>query len=129
MLKIYTRHNQYELCGGTRSIELSSLNKLCIMEESEAVDKTTEYDAYTMDAVRAYDLNATLKQKAKGTKALYWTYEGIVYAKQWKVPDAKLIVHSTYEESWCSLKRLMDLPASDVIAYLKQEGISLSMNP
>lgn len=127
MLKIYHWRNEYKLCNDNRSIRLSSLSGLCIKEESEAVDTITEYNAYTKEASRAYYSNAELKQKRKGIKAIYWTYDGAVYAKQWLAPDAKLVVHSFYEEASCSMKQLMELPAPDVIAYLKQEDLNLTI--
>lgn len=125
MLKIYHWHNDYELRNGNHTIRLSSLGGICIKEESEAVNKTEEFGAYTKEASRAYCSNTEFKQKRKGIKAIYWKYDGAVYAKQWLVPDAKLVVSSSYEETSCSMKELMELSAPDVISYLKQEGIGL----
>lgn len=127
MLKIYHWHNEYELQNGKCSIRLSSLDGLCIKDESEAVDQTQEFNAYTKEASKAYCSNVEFKYKHrhKGIRALYWTYDGPVYIKQWIAPNAKLIVHSSYEEVFCSMKQLMDLPAPEVIAYLKQEGMNL----
>jgi hypothetical protein len=127
MLKIYRWTNKYELCDDKCVKRLSTLTGLCIKDESAAVDKTTEFGAYTREASRAYCKNAELKQKRKGIKAIYWTYDGAVDAKQWFAPNAKLIVHTSYEEDSCSMSRLMELDAPEVIAYLKQEGLNLSM--
>ena len=127
MLKIYRWTNKYELCNDKYHKQLSTLTGLCIKDESDAVDTILEYDAYTKAASRAYCKNAELKQKRKGIKAIYWTYDGAVYAKQWLAPNAKLIVHCSYEEDSCSMSRLMELNAPDVIAYLKQEGLILSV--
>lgn len=127
MLKIYHWHNEYKLCNGNRSIRLSSLGGLCIKDESEAVGKTEEFGAYTKEASKVYCSNAEFKQKRKGIKAIYWKYDGAVYAKQWLAPDAKLVVNSSYEEVSCSMKQLMELDADKVIAYLKQEGLNLTI--
>lgn len=125
MLKIYHWHNEYKLCDDNKSIRLSSLGDLCIKDEYEAVEKIEEFGAYTKEASKAYCSNTEFKQKRKGIKAIYWTYDGAVYAKQWIAPEAKLVVHSSYEETSCSMKQLMKLDADKVIAYLKQEGIGL----
>lgn len=127
MLKIYHWHNEYKLRDGNHTIRLSSLGGLCIKDESEAVEKTEEFGAYTKEASRAYCSNVEFKQKRKGIKAIYWKYDGAVYAKQWFAPNAKLVVHSSYEEVSCSMKQLMELDADKVIAYLKQEGIGLTI--
>ena len=129
MLKIYHWYNEYELRNGDRTIRLSSLGGLCIKDESEAVAQTQEFNAYTKEASKAYCSNVEFKYKHrhKGIRALYWTYDGQVYARQWIAPNAKLVVHSSYEEVSCSMKQLMELDADKVIAYLKQEGLNLTI--
>ena len=66
-----------------------------------------------------------MRQTKKGIKAKYWHDGGYTCVRQWKEPDAKLVLHCSYDEVWCSMKRLMDLPCDEVIAYLKQEGMNL----
>lgn len=125
MLKIYLRTTQYELHTGKYTIDLITSRHYVIRDESFAVDKTFELGAYTSKAQCNYDFICEMHQTKKGIKAKYWHDGYYTGVKQWKEPEAKLILHCSYEEAWCSMKRLMDLPASDVIAYLKQEGIGL----
>ena len=123
MLKIYLRCDKYKLQNSDKVIPLSTRHNLCIVDESDAVDHVKEFDAYAAEAFKTYNDDVEFKKTRKGMKAIYWTYDGPVYAKQWMTPNTKLVVHSSYEEHLCSMKRLMDLPTVDVIAYLKQEGM------
>lgn len=127
MLKIYLRTTQYELYTGKYTIDLITSRDYVIRDESFAVDKTFELGAYTSKAQFNYDFICEMRQTKKGVKAKYWHDGYYTCVKQWKEPDAKLVLHCSYEEAWCSMKHLMDLPADDVIAYLKQEGIGLTI--
>ncbi len=127
MLKIYLRTTQYQLHTGKYTIDLITSRDYVIRDESFAVDKTFELGAYTSQAQSNYDFICDMNHTKKGVKAKYWHDGYYTCVKQWKEPDAKLVMHCSYEEAWCSMKRLMDLPASDVIAYLKQEGIGLTI--
>jgi hypothetical protein len=125
MLKIYLRTTQYELHTGKDPIDLITSRDYVIRDESFAVDKTFVLDAYTDKAQYNYDFICEMHQTKKGVKAKYWHDGYHTCVKQWKEPDAKLVMRCSYKEAWCSMKRLMDLPTNDVIAYLKQEGIGL----
>lgn len=124
MLKIYLRTTQYELHTEKYAVDLITSRHYVIRDESFAVDKTIELGAYTDKAWHNYDFICETRQTKKGVKAIYWHDGGYTCVKQWKEPEAKLILHCSYEEASCSMKRLMELPADEVIAYLKQEGIS-----
>ena len=128
MLKIYLSETEYALNYGDKIYCLRSRYGLCIKDESEAVDDIQEFGAYTKEAFDAYPSIVEYKECRKGMKAIYWTYDGPVYTKQWVAPNAKLVMSSSYEETSCSMKQLMDLPSDKVIAYLKQEGLNLTMN-
>lgn len=127
MLKIYLRTTQYELYTGKHTIDLITSRDYVIRDESFATDKTFELDAYTDKAWHNYDFICEMRKTKKGVKVNYWHDGYYTSVKQWKEPDAKLILHCSYEETSCSMKRLMDLPAPEVIAYLKQEGLNLTM--
>lgn len=127
MLKIYLRTTQYELHTRKYSIDLITSRDYVIRDESFATDKTFELDAYTSKAQSNYDFICEMRKTKKGVKAKYWHDGYYTCVKQWKEPDAKLILHCSYDEAWCSMSRLMELPAPDVIAYLKQEGLNLTI--
>ena len=127
MLKIYLCTVEYYLHNEGSEEYLCTSNDYVIREETAVAPKTKEWGAYTEEAGRAYHYTCELRQTKKGIKAMYWNWDGGVYAKEWIAPNAKLIAHCTYQEAWCSMKRLMELPAPDVIAYLKQEGLNLTM--
>lgn len=124
MLKIYLRTVEYGLHNGDQIIYLSTNSDYVIKDEEEAHNKTAEFGAYTEDAKDAYCHSCELTQTKKGMKAYYWTWDRSVFAKEWIAPNAKLVAHITYKEASCSMKRFMQLPVNDVIAYLKQEGMN-----
>lgn len=127
MLKIYLRSTEYELHDKNKVIDIGSSCNHVIKEEAEAVSKTTELGAYTDEAMKTYRWASGVAQKKRGRVACYGIFFDEVYLREWKSPDAKLVVHDTYEETTCSVRDLMFLPAPDVIAYLKQEGLSLTI--
>jgi hypothetical protein len=124
MLKIYLRRSKFELHNHDELIKLDSWSNIVIKDETEATPQTIEYGAYTDEAKWAYTVGCAFHQKKKGILATYWKWEGCAILKQWLAPNAKLIKYVTYEEYSCSMKELMNLPTTDVIAYLKQEGIT-----
>ena len=128
MLKIYLRTTEYELLTSKHSTKLITSRDYVIRDESVATDRTIELGAYTREAQANYDFICEMHQTKKGVKAIYWHDGTFTRAKQWKDPGATLLLHCSYEEAWCSMKRLMQLPAPDVIAYIKQEGLNLSIN-
>ena len=127
MLKIYLRTTEYELVTPNHSTELITSRDYVIRDESFATDRIIEFDAYTREAQKNYDFICEMRQTKKGVKALYWHDGYFTCVKQWKEPNTQLVLHCSYEEAVCSMKRLMQLPAPDVIAYLKQEGLNLTM--
>ena len=128
MLKIYLVRMKYELHGKNKIMKLSTSSHYAIKEESDAIDDTIAFDAYTEDASDMYNYEVKLSQTRKGMMASYWTWDSMVYTRQWIEPDAKLVIHIDYDEVSCSMRKLMELPAIDVIAYLKQECIPLMIN-
>ncbi len=126
MLKIYWRTDKYELSDGKRIIRLKTVSNRVIRDEADAISSTVEFGAYTEAAEIAYFPDCELIQKRKGIKANYWHHDSCVVAKEWLVPDVKLIKHRSYRETYCSMKELMSLETTDVIAYLKQEGLNLT---
>ena len=124
MLKIYLCHTEYEIHSGDQIKYLCGNSHYVIRDESVAVAKTVEWGAYTEEAKDAYDFSCDLRMTRKGMKASYWTWDDYVTIKEWLAPDAKLVAHVSYEEKSCSAGYLLKLPVTDVIAYLKQEGLS-----
>lgn len=127
MLKIYLCTVEYSLLNGDHDEHLSTHTGFVIRDECEAVTKTEEWNAYTKEAMRAYNHSCEWKQTRKGMKTIYWTWDGPICIKEWRAPDVKLVANVSYKESSCSMAELMKLPATDVIAYLKQEGLNLPM--
>ena len=127
MLKIYLCTVKYHLQDKDKDIYLSTDTRYIIRDEADAVTKTKEWSAYTKEARSAYNHTCEWKETKRGIKTYYWTWDGPFCVKQWIAPEAKLVAHITYEETSCSMRHLMELPAPDVIAYLKQEGLNLAM--
>jgi hypothetical protein len=125
MLKIYLRTIKYEIHNENKIAKLNSRSCYVIRDEEIAVPKTIELGAYTDEAHRAYVYSSDVKQKKKGLQAYYYGWPSEVYLEEWKAPNAKLVMHVAYKEDDCSMKELMTLPVTDVIAYLKQEGMNL----
>ena len=125
MLKIYLRSIEYELHDKKKVVDIGSSSNYVIKDESDAVSKTTELGAYTDEAIKTYRWASGVEQKKKGRVAYYGILFDEIYLREWKSPDAKLVMYTTYEEALCSVRELMQLPVPDVIAYLKQEGLSL----
>jgi hypothetical protein len=126
MLKIYLCTVEYSLQYGNQEEYLSTDTSFVIRDEAEAVEKTKEWGAYTAEARSAYNHICEWKQTKKGIKAIYNTswYDDDVCVKEWLAPNAKLIANISYQEASCTAGHLLKLPATDVIAYLKQEGMS-----
>lgn len=127
MLKIYLCTVEYFLQNEDQLKHLSTDTAYVIRDESDAITKIREWGAYTEEARNAYNHTCEWKQTKKGMKTIYWTWDGAIYAKEWIAPNAKLVAYCSYEEKSCSMRCLMELPASDVIAYLKQEGMNLQI--
>lgn len=127
MLKIYLCTVEYYLQNEDQSEYLSTDTNYVILDESVAVTQFKEWSAYSKEARSVYNRTCEWKQTKRGMKTIYWTWDGDFCVKEWIVPNAKLVAHIAYKESSCSMRRLMELPASDVIAYLKQEGIGLTI--
>ena len=125
MLKIYLRRSKFELHNNDELINLGTFTTTVIREESEAVSETVELGAYTEAAEKSFYPDCEFFQKRKGIKAIYWKRDGCAVLKQWLAPNAKLIRYRAYTEYSCSMSELMKLPVSNVIAYLKQEGMNL----
>lgn len=126
MLKIYRRHIRYDLHNNDEVIHLDTFGSTVILDDSEAVAKTQTFGAYTDEATKAYSYY-DLKQTRKGIKIIYWKWDGCAVLKQWIAPDAKLVNSVSYREYDCTMKELMTLPSSFVIAYLKQEGLNFPL--
>lgn len=124
MLKIYLCTVKYEIHNGDQKKYLESNADYVIRDESVTVDKVVEFGAYTEEAKNAYDYSCKLQNTKRGMKASYWTWNDYVSVKEWVAPDAKLVAHVFYKEKACTAGHLLKLPAPDVIAYLKQEGLS-----
>lgn len=127
MLKIYLCTLHYDLQTSKETEYLGSHSSYVIKDESTVANKTKEFSVYSEEASEVYYKQYTIKQKRRGKVVkCYVNYDSAYCLKEWKEPDAKLVARLTYEEQSCSMKHLMTLPATDVIAYLKQEGLKIS---
>ena len=126
MLKIYRATITYELETVKQRNLLDSHSYFIIKEEKDAVVTTKEFSAYSEEAAKAYLPGCDIYEKKKGRRALYMSWPSDVWINEWSEPDAKLIVRRSYKEQPCSMQQLMKLDANDVIAYLKQEGLTPS---
>jgi hypothetical protein len=124
MLKIYRATIVYELETKKQKALLDSHSYFIIKEEKNVVSTYQEFGAYSEEAAKAYLNGCDIYEKRKGRRALYMSWPSEVWVNEWSEPDAKLIVRATYKETSCSMQQLMKLPATDVIAYLKQEGLN-----
>lgn len=127
MLKIYLATIIYELQTTDKKELLDTHEYFVIKEEKDAVPSTKEFGAYSTDAAKIYINGCDIYEKKKGRKAVYSSWPGDVWINEWSEPDAKLIAHICYKEKSCSMAQLMKLPATDVIAYFKQECMDLIM--
>ena len=125
MLKIYLRKAKYEIHNENKIVELTSYSDYAIRDEGTIAAKSVELGAYTEEAHNRYIWTSRLEQKKKGKYAYFYGWPREVYLREWDAPNAKLVIHITYREDYCSMNELMELSAPDVIAYLKQEGIGL----
>lgn len=123
MLKIYLCTIEYYLQNENQTKYLCSNSDYIIRDESAAIPKTKEWGAYTDDAKEAYSYSCDLHKTKKGIKAMYWTWENEICVKEWLAPNAKLVAKLSFKEKSCSAGHLLKLPATEVIAYLKQEGM------
>ena len=121
MLKIYRATITYELETTKQRNLLDSHSYFIIKEEKDAVSTYQEFSAYSEEAAKVYLNGCDIYEKKKGRRALYMSWPSDVWINEWSEPDAKLIVHHSYEEKSCSMQQLMKLDADDVIAYLKQK--------
>lgn len=127
MLKIYLRTVEYEIHNEDKIGYLFSNSDYVIRDEEDAYSRTTDFDAYTVEAQEHYIGRCDITQKRKGKTALYVSWDRSIYLQQWKAPNAKLVARLHYKEKPCSMKQLLTLPATDVIAYLKQEGLNFTL--
>lgn len=124
MLKIYWRTVECEIHDKNKVINLGKSCNYVIKDEKLAVSKTTEFGVYTDEAHKAYPWSSGVQQKKRGRVVYYDAWLDESYLREWKSPDATLVVYTTYEEASCPTREFMKMDVADVIAYLKQEGMS-----
>ena len=125
MLKIYRRIYSWHIKYDFKFILINSHSSFVIEEESEAMNVCHECSAYTDEAVQTYLGCVEMRDTRRGRSVCYSYWPEKLILKEWKHPDAKLVTTITYKEMSCSVKELMSLDVNKVIAYLKQEGLSL----
>ena len=122
MLKIYRRTFSWHIKYDSKFILINSYSSFVIEEESEAIHTCHECSAY---APEDYLGCVEVRDTRRGRSVCYSYWPEKLILKEWKHPDAKLVTTITYKEMSCSVKELMSLDVNKVIAYLKQEGLSL----
>ena len=125
MLKIYLMKITYKIQNKDEVTNLKSYSNFTLEEESAAVPTTKEYSVYADNIYKLYLGYYNTYAKKKGKLTVLVGNSDTVYLKEWKCPDAKLIISISYEETECSMERLFRMDSDKVIAYLKQEGIIL----
>lgn len=125
MLKIYLRTLKYEIHNEDKVVELNTHSHYVIRNENDAVPEVIEFGAYTDEAHAKYIYDSYVKQTRNGKRSYFYGWPREVYLREWDAPNAKLVIHIAHKDKSCTMKELMDLPADEVIAYLKQEGMNL----
>ena len=125
MLKIYLAHIDYELHTKNKTYYIGDKTYHTILDEAEAEIKTKEVSAYSDEAARLYRYvgPCAVYNKGKGMVAVYEYFLDSYTIKEWVDPEVTLVATLSYKEHSCSMEKLMKLPATDVIAYFKQEGL------
>jgi hypothetical protein len=125
MLKIYLAKLKCELHIKNKIKHIGEKTYYTILDESDADTKTKEFSVYSDDATQLYRYvgPCAVYNKRKGMVAVYEYFLDTYTIKEWVDPDAKLVANLSYKEHSCSMEKLMTLPATDVIAYFKQEGL------
>lgn len=122
MLKIYRETFSWHIKHDSEFTLINSYSRFVIEEESEAMNTCHECSAY---APEDYLGCVEVRDTRRGRSVCYSYWPEKLILKEWKHPDAKLVTTITYKEMSCSVKELMSLDVNKVIAYLKQEGLSL----
>lgn len=126
MLKIYRKTVIHEIHNHEEKCTIAHSSFYTIEDEDNIQPIMKEYSLYSDEAKDAcFDLY--VDDSKRGRVARAYAMLGCYKFEQWKKPDAKLIKYVHYKEQSCSMKELWNLNANKVIAYLKQEGINLSL--
>jgi hypothetical protein len=95
------------------------------MDESEATDDIWECSVYSDEVQANY---AEAHECWRGRYVYFYNWPVKIVCKEWKCPDAKLIVSITYKESTCSMRELLEMDADKVMAYFKQNNLTFPQN-
>ena len=126
MLKIYLKRinqiiNQDHITYGVYH------SSFYVIEDEEcARSYTREYNIYS-DNINSVSCNCCYYEEKRGAVVTVYGDDCFLKFKSWKRPDVKLIEIVEYVEHTCSMRELCKLPADKVIAYLKQEGLNLTL--
>lgn len=126
MLKIYRKTILHEIHSDGVEYKVKRCSFYTIEEEACTQPYTRECSLYH-DELHQIASYYDYVDKRHGRMVYVYGTDGFYKFKQWKEPDAKLIEHVSYKEHACSMNELCRLPAPDVIAYLKQEGLNFSL--
>lgn len=119
MLKIYLKKIDRIINDGPMTYGVDMIRQYVIADEANAKSYSREYNIYS-DRISH---NCCYYETRRGSVVTVYGRDCFLKFKSWKHPGIKLIEIVEYVERPCSMKELMHLPAPDVIAYLKQEGI------
>jgi hypothetical protein len=128
MLKIYRHTIAYYIEQNSQRTLVTELSGFALKEESEAVNFRRECSAYSDEAQSVYPYHIDLFDCWRGKEACYHNWPIKVVCKEWKCPDAKLIISITYKESTCSMRELLEMDADKVMAYFKQNNLTFPQN-
>jgi hypothetical protein len=127
MLKIYLKTVKHEIHNDGEKYKVNHRSFYVIEDEATAKSAINECSLYhdelhnVINFFDGYNTN-------RGRVIYVYGDDCRLKFKQWKEPNAKIVEYASYREHACSMDRLCRLPADQVIAYLKQEGIGLVMS-
>lgn len=128
MLKIYLKTVINEIHSDGVEYDISRTSFYTIEDENCAKSSIIEYKLYSDEIQNVYGALDVFDNK-RGRIVYVYGDDCLLKFKQWKEPNAKLIEYINYKEQPCSMDRLFHMSADKVIAYLKQEGVSLMVSP
>lgn len=126
MLKIYRKTIINEIYSDGVEYDISHDSFYTIEDEDYANSSVREYKLYGDEIQNAYG-TIDIFDKKRGRVVYVYGDDCLLRFKQWKEPNAKLVQYVRYKECSCSMNQLFRLPADKVIAYLKQEGVNLTL--
>lgn len=126
MLKIYYKRTLYFIRDGDMIYDVDFRGRHVIEDEEVAKNYDREYNIYS-DNINSICNCCGYYEGKRGAVVTVYGHDCFLKFKSWKHPNVKLIEVVEYADCVCSMRELSYLPADQVIAYLKQEGLNLTL--